>query len=80
MQKLKEAEADLRARGVAHAPDSLLERHASLPWKQTMGIGDALRHNYDNVVETIVWETVQNDLARLMAVVAVEIDAIEGKL
>ena len=45
-----------------------------------MGIGDALRHNYDNVVETIVWETVQNDLARLMAVVAVEIDAIEGKL
>jgi uncharacterized protein with HEPN domain len=60
-------------------PDGLLERHASLPWKQIMGIGNVLRHNYDNVVETIVWETVQNDLARLLAVVAAEIDAIEGK-
>jgi uncharacterized protein with HEPN domain len=60
-------------------PDSLLERHASLPWKQIMGIGNVLRHNYDNVVETIVWETVRSDLARLLAVVVAEIDAIEDK-
>jgi uncharacterized protein with HEPN domain len=44
-----------------------------------MGIGNVLRHNYDNVVETIVWETVRSDLARLLAVVVAEIDAIEDK-
>jgi uncharacterized protein with HEPN domain len=70
---------EIVSEAVRRLPDSLLERHACLPWKQIMGIGNVLRHNYDNVVETIVWETVQNDLARLLAVVAAEIDAIEGK-
>ncbi len=44
-----------------------------------MGIGNVLRHNYDNVVETIVWDTVQEHLATLLAVVTAEIDALEGK-
>jgi uncharacterized protein with HEPN domain len=60
-------------------PDSLLERHASLPWKQITGKGNVLRHNYDNVVETIVWDTVQEHLATLLAVVVAEIDALEGE-
>jgi len=44
-----------------------------------MGIGNVLRHNYDNVVETIVWDTVQENLATLLAVVVAKIDALEGK-
>jgi len=35
-------------------PESFREKHAHLPWKQIMGIGNVFRHNYDNVVETIV--------------------------
>jgi uncharacterized protein with HEPN domain len=60
-------------------PDSLLERHALLPWKQIVGIGNVLRHNCDNVVETIVWETVQDHLPTLLAVVVAEIDAFDGE-
>jgi hypothetical protein len=44
-----------------------------------MGIGNVLRHNYDNVVETIVGETVQNHRPTLLAVVVAEIDAFDGK-
>lgn len=42
-------------------PDSLRQAHPELPWKQIMGIGNVLRHDYDNVVETIVCETTQEN-------------------
>jgi uncharacterized protein with HEPN domain len=31
-------------------PESFRQRHPELPWKQIMGIGNVLRHDYDNVV------------------------------
>ena len=60
-------------------PASFRERHASLPWKQIMGIGNVLRHNYENVVETIIWETTHTHLAPLLAVVVAEIEAFDGE-
>jgi uncharacterized protein with HEPN domain len=36
------------------------------------------RHSYDNVVEAIVWKTVQEDLAPLLAAVMAEIHAHEA--
>src|SRR5277367_5393537 len=54
-------------------PASFRERHSSLPWKRIMGIGNVLRHNYENVVETIIWETTRTHLAPLLAVVVAEI-------
>jgi len=36
------------------------------------------RHSYDNVVETIVWKTVQEDLAPLLAAVMAELQAHES--
>ena len=46
---------------------------------QIMGIGNVLRHDYDNVVETIVWETVHKHLAPLLEVVVAEIEAFDSK-
>ena len=36
------------------------------------------RHSYDNVVEAIIWKTVQEDLAPLLAVVVAEIEALDS--
>ena len=44
-----------------------------------MGIGNVLGHDYDDVAETIVWETVRKRLAPLLAVVAAEIAAFESE-
>jgi uncharacterized protein with HEPN domain len=57
-------------------PETLRQKHQNLPWKQIMGIGNILRHNYDNVVETIVWDTVHEHLGPLLDVINVEIDAL----
>ena len=58
-------------------PDELRERHADLPWKQIMGLGNIYRHNYDNVDEQIAWSTVQRDLAPLLAVIEAELARFE---
>jgi uncharacterized protein with HEPN domain len=58
-------------------PESFRDKHPELPWKQIMGIGNVLRHDYDNVVETIVWETTTHGLWPLLAVVASEIEALD---
>jgi uncharacterized protein with HEPN domain len=60
-------------------PESFRHRHAALPWKQIMGIGNVLRHDYDNVVETMVWETATQRLAPLLAIVVAEIEALDRK-
>jgi hypothetical protein len=38
-----------------------------------MGVGNVYRHDYDNVAESYVWRTVQNDLSVLLAAVEQEL-------
>ena len=59
-------------------PDSFRERHPSLPWRQIMGIGNVLRHDYENVQESMIWLTIQNHLAPLLAVVETELARSEA--
>ena len=54
-------------------PQSLRNRHRELPWRAIMGAGNVYRHDYDNVAEDIVWRTVQNNLAPLLAAVESEL-------
>jgi uncharacterized protein with HEPN domain len=42
-----------------------------------MGIGNVLRHNYDDVVETIIWDTAHNSLTPLLAIVTAEMSIFE---
>ena len=60
-------------------PSSFREKHATLPWKQIMGVGNIYRHDYDNVQETFVWATVQDHLSPLLAVVTAEIEEFDGR-
>jgi uncharacterized protein with HEPN domain len=64
-------------------PPSLRARHPELPWRAIMGVGNVYRHDYDNVVEEIVWRTVNDSLGPLLAAVERELaaagDASKGK-
>jgi uncharacterized protein with HEPN domain len=48
-------------------------RNPELPWRAIMDAGNVYRHDYDNVVEQIVWRTATRDLAPLLAVVEREL-------
>ncbi len=58
-------------------PDDFRNRHPELPWRDIRDAGNLYRHSYDNVVEAIVWDTVQTDLSPLLTVVLAEIDAAD---
>ncbi len=58
-------------------PDELRERHPHLPWRSVRDVGNFYRHEYDNVAESYVWETVQVHLAPLMVAIAAEIAALD---
>jgi uncharacterized protein with HEPN domain len=58
-------------------PDDLRERHPHLPWRDIRDAGNMYRHSYDNVVESIVWQTLQEDLTPLLQAVVVELARID---
>ena len=60
-------------------PADFRARHPTLPWKQIMGIGNVLRHDYDDVVESMVWLTVQDHLAPLLAIAEAELAVTDAR-
>ena len=54
-------------------PDELLERYPHLPWKDIKGAGNVYRHEYEDVLESMLWATVQQALGPLEAVVLAEL-------
>jgi uncharacterized protein with HEPN domain len=54
-------------------PNELKTRHPSIEWKQMAGAGNVYRHNYEDVAAHYIWETVQQALPPLLAVVEEEL-------
>jgi uncharacterized protein with HEPN domain len=57
-------------------PDELKERHRSIAWRDMAGAGNVYRHDYEDVVAKLVWDTVQLALPPLRDVVAHELAAV----
>jgi uncharacterized protein with HEPN domain len=38
-----------------------------VPWRGARGIGNILRHDYDQIDHRIIWETIQRDIPALLA-------------
>jgi uncharacterized protein with HEPN domain len=49
----------------------------SLPWRAIMGVGNVLRHNYDDAAEEQVWRTVLEDLPALDHAIAADLEQSE---
>lgn len=87
---LDEFEADIRKRWLVERgveiiseasrrlPDDLKARHPEIPWPKVAGIGNVLRHDYEDVAAPIMWKLVQNDLPVLEAVCRAELTAAQN--
>ncbi len=47
-----------------------------VPWRDIRGIGNWLRHQYDNVAVDVVWNTIQDDLPPLRAAVETALSSL----
>jgi uncharacterized protein with HEPN domain len=41
-----------------HLTDDLKLRHPEIPWQKVAGIGNVLRHNYENISPPVMWKLV----------------------
>ena len=57
-------------------PDELKARYAYVPWRQIAGSGNFYRHDYEDVLPGILWDTVLHHLDVLERAVN---DELEGK-
>lgn len=49
------------------------------PWKAARGIGNILRHKYDEVASEVIWTAIGRDLPRLRASAVREIERLSGQ-
>jgi len=48
-----------------HLPAALKARHPSIPWPKVAGIGNVLRHDYQQIAYDVLWHVVRDDLPPL---------------
>lgn len=51
-------------------------RHARIPWADVAGAGNVYRHDYEEVLERNLWETIQAPLDALEMVVLEELSRL----
>jgi uncharacterized protein with HEPN domain len=48
------------------------------PWKAARGVGNVLRHKYDEVADDLIWAAIKTQLPRLRAAALQEIERLQG--
>lgn len=63
-------------------PDDLKARRPEVPWRKVAGIGNVLRHDYDEIDDAIIWHAATVEMRPLKAAVEAmlrEVEADEGE-
>jgi uncharacterized protein with HEPN domain len=50
-------------------PDNLKAEHPDIPWRAIAGIGNVLRHDYDDVIPNVIWQTATREVVPLRAAI-----------
>jgi uncharacterized protein with HEPN domain len=58
-----------------HLAADMKARHPQIPWLKVAGIGNVLRHEYENVAHDVLWHVVRDNLPPLEAVCREELAA-----
>jgi len=61
-----------------HIPEELKARHPHIDWRGVAGLGNVLRHAYDQVSDRRVIDTVNTDLPALTAAIEAMLKEVEG--
>ena len=63
-------------------PEELKQRHPEIPWQKVAGIGNILRHDYEDIIPDALWKLSRDDLPVLAAACRIELQKLgkEGSL
>lgn len=74
---LVERGVEIISEGSRRLPDDLKQRHPEIPWPKVAGIGNVLRHDYEDIAAPIMWKLVHDDLPVLEAACRAELAAAQ---
>lgn len=46
-------------------PDEIKQNYPSIPWNKLKGMRNFLAHQYDEVLEKVLWDTISQDIPKL---------------
>lgn len=78
-QWLVERGIEIISEASRHLPDELKARHSQIPWQKVAGIGNVLRHGYENISAPVMWKLAWDDLPALEKVCREELKAEEKR-
>ncbi len=64
VRQLVERNIEIISEATRHLPDSAKAKYPEIPWRENAGIGNVMRHDYDEIAPNIVWDVVRGDLKR----------------
>lgn len=65
--RIVERELEIISEASRHLTEAQKARFPEIPWRRIADIGNVLRHLYDDVAPSLLWEVVVRDLAALKA-------------
>ncbi len=74
-QWLVERGVEIISEASRHLPVEMKARYADIPWQKIAGIGNVLRHDYENIAAPLMWKLAHDDLPLLEKVCRAELDA-----
>jgi uncharacterized protein with HEPN domain len=78
-QWLVERGVEIVSEASRHLPDDMKARNPEIPWQKVAGIGNVLRHNYENIAAAVLWKLAQVDLPTLEKVCRSELAVEQGR-
>lgn len=78
-QWLVERGVEIISEASRRLPDELKARNPEIPWRKVAGIGNVLRHDYENIAASVLWKLAQADLPALEKACRSELAAEQGR-
>ena len=75
-QWLVERGVEIISEASRHLTDELKAHHPSIPWQKVAGIGNVLRHDYEDIAAPIMWKLALVDLPELEEVCREELSSL----
>ena len=78
LQLALERNIEIVSEASRHLPDTIKNRHPSIPWRKVRDIGNVLRHGYEIVDPKVIWTVITQDLTPLKVTVEAMIEDVDG--
>ncbi len=69
LRQVVERNIEIISEASRRIPEKLKAKYPDIPWREIAGIGNVMRHDYDEVAPTLVWNVVRHHLKPLKKVV-----------